>query len=183
MDRANPTLEQMAQHWFYSFGTNPVLIHLLIHVLVFDIQVGGLGSVWLIDSGCSRQMSRDMGWFSSLTQVVYRTYITFGDNGRGCVLAEGEVRVTDKVVLKRVALVKSLGLSLLSVPSFLRKASRCCLSRVVLGYLMLEVTLSVWSFLRVKYSERISRRVQVCIGVLWLVLQVSCGSGIGGWVT
>jgi hypothetical protein len=23
MDRANPTLEQMAQHWFYSFGTNP----------------------------------------------------------------------------------------------------------------------------------------------------------------
>jgi hypothetical protein len=21
--RANPTFEQMAQHWFYSFGTNP----------------------------------------------------------------------------------------------------------------------------------------------------------------
>jgi hypothetical protein len=23
LDRANPTLEQMAQHWFYFFGTNP----------------------------------------------------------------------------------------------------------------------------------------------------------------
>jgi hypothetical protein len=47
--------------------------------------------------------------------VVSRTYITFGDNGRGRVLAEGEVRVSDKVVLKRVALVKSLGFNLLSV--------------------------------------------------------------------
>jgi hypothetical protein len=23
LDRANPTFEQMARHWFYSFGTNP----------------------------------------------------------------------------------------------------------------------------------------------------------------
>jgi hypothetical protein len=23
LDCANPTLEQMARHWFYSFGTNP----------------------------------------------------------------------------------------------------------------------------------------------------------------
>jgi hypothetical protein len=23
LDCANPTLEQMAQHWFHSFGTNP----------------------------------------------------------------------------------------------------------------------------------------------------------------
>jgi hypothetical protein len=23
LECANPTLEQMAQHWFYSFGTNP----------------------------------------------------------------------------------------------------------------------------------------------------------------
>jgi hypothetical protein len=23
LDCANPTFEQMAQHWFYSFGTNP----------------------------------------------------------------------------------------------------------------------------------------------------------------
>jgi hypothetical protein len=23
LDRANPTFEQMARHWFYSFGNNP----------------------------------------------------------------------------------------------------------------------------------------------------------------
>jgi hypothetical protein len=23
LDCSNPTLEQMARHWFYSFGTNP----------------------------------------------------------------------------------------------------------------------------------------------------------------
>jgi hypothetical protein len=74
-----------------------------------------LGNIWLIDSGCSRHMTGVRGWFSSLTQVVSRTYITFGDNGRGRVLAEGEVRVSDKVVLKRVSLVKSLGFNLLSV--------------------------------------------------------------------
>jgi hypothetical protein len=34
--RANPTFEQMARHWFYSFGTNPVLSRLFTHMLVFE---------------------------------------------------------------------------------------------------------------------------------------------------
>jgi hypothetical protein len=57
-----------------------VLSRLLIHVLILDFQVGGLGNVWLIDSSCSRHMTRDRRWFSSLTHIVSRTYITFGDN-------------------------------------------------------------------------------------------------------
>jgi hypothetical protein len=81
MDRANPTLEQMAQHWFYSFATNPVLSRLLILVLAFEFQAGGLGNVCLIDSDGSRHMTGDGGWFSSLTPVVSKVYITFGDNG------------------------------------------------------------------------------------------------------
>jgi hypothetical protein len=36
LDCANPTLEQMARHWFYSFGTNPVLSCLFNHVLTFE---------------------------------------------------------------------------------------------------------------------------------------------------
>jgi hypothetical protein len=67
--------------------------------------VGDLRNVWLIDSGCSRHMTTDKGWFSSLVPVVSRTYITIGDNGRGCVLSEGEIKVSDKVTLRRVALV------------------------------------------------------------------------------
>jgi hypothetical protein len=53
------------------------------------------------------------------------------------------VRVSDKVVLKRVSLVKSLGFNLLSVSQLLEEGFEVCLSRVVLRYLMLEVTLSV----------------------------------------
>jgi hypothetical protein len=44
-----------------------------------------------------------------------KMYITFGDNGRGRMISEGVVHVSDKVTLKMVALVKSLGFNLLSV--------------------------------------------------------------------
>jgi hypothetical protein len=94
----------------------PVLSRLFAHVLVFELQVGDLKNMWLIDSGFSRHMTRDRGWFSSLVPVVTRRYITFGDNGRGHVLSEGEIRVSDKITLRRVALVQLLGYNLLCVP-------------------------------------------------------------------
>jgi hypothetical protein len=92
-----------------------VLSRLFAHMLVFEFQVGDLKNIWLIDSGCSRHMTGDKGWFSSLVPVVTKRYITFGDNGRGRVLSEGEIKVSDKITLRRVALVQSLGYNLLSV--------------------------------------------------------------------
>jgi hypothetical protein len=50
----------------------PVLSHLFAHVLVSEFQVGDLKNIWLIDSGCSRHMTGDKGWFSSLVLVVNR---------------------------------------------------------------------------------------------------------------
>jgi hypothetical protein len=97
----------------------PVLSRLFTHVLAFEFQVGDLRNVWLIDSGCSRHMTSDKGCFSSLVPVVSRTYITFGDDGRGRVLSEGEIKVSDKVTLKCVPLVQSLGFNLLSVSQLL----------------------------------------------------------------
>jgi hypothetical protein len=61
----------------------PVLSHLFTHVLAFQFQVGDLKNIWLIDFSCSRHMTGDKGWFSSLVPVVTKRYITFGDNGRG----------------------------------------------------------------------------------------------------
>jgi hypothetical protein len=58
-----------------------VLSRLFTHVLIFEFQVEDLRKVWLIDSGCSRHMTRDKGWFSSLVLVVSKTNITFRDNG------------------------------------------------------------------------------------------------------
>jgi hypothetical protein len=86
-----------------------VLSHLFTNVLTFEFQVGDLKNIWLIDSGYSRHMIGDKGWFSSLVPVVTKRYITFGDNGRGHVLSKGETKVRDRITLKRVALVQSLG--------------------------------------------------------------------------
>jgi hypothetical protein len=97
----------------------PVTSHLFTHVLTFKFQVGDLKNIWLIDSGCSRHMTGDKGWFSSLVPVVTKRYITFGDNGRGRVISEGEIKVSDKITLRRVALVQSLGYNLRSVSQIL----------------------------------------------------------------
>jgi hypothetical protein len=90
---------------------------------------------WLIDSGCSRHMTRDRRWFSSLTLVMTKEYITFGDNGKGRVLSVGTVKVSESVTLRRVSLVKSLGYNLLSVSQLLDEGFevrfKMCCSRVL----------------------------------------------------
>jgi hypothetical protein len=83
-----------------------VLSRLFTHVVIFQFEVGDLRNIWLIDSRCSRHMTGDKVWFSSLVPVVSKTYITFGDNGRGCVILEGEIKINDKVTLRSVALVQ-----------------------------------------------------------------------------
>jgi hypothetical protein len=112
--------------WSKCLGTGftllvltPVLSRLFTHMLAFEFQVGDLRNIWLIDSDCSRHMTGDKGWFSSLVPVLSRTYITFGDNGQGRVLSEGEIKASDKVTLRRVALVQSLGFNLLSLSQLL----------------------------------------------------------------
>jgi transposase InsO family protein len=114
-----PLLSKWLSTGFTLLVLTPVLSSLFAHVLVFEFQVGDLKNIWLIDSGCSRHMTGDKGWFSSLVPVVTKWYITFGDNARGCVLSKGEIKVSDKITLRRVALVQSLGYNLLSVSQLL----------------------------------------------------------------
>jgi hypothetical protein len=42
-------------------------------------------------------MTGDRGWFSSLVPVVTMRYITFGDNGRGRVLSEGDDELGEEI--------------------------------------------------------------------------------------
>jgi hypothetical protein len=49
--------------------------------------------MWLIDSGCSRHMTRDSNWFSSLDPMKHKEYITFCDNSKGKVLSRGSIRL------------------------------------------------------------------------------------------
>jgi hypothetical protein len=74
-------LTPLSSKWLGTVFTllvlTPVLSHLFAHVLVFEFQVGDLKNIWLIDSDCSRHMTGDRGWFSSLVPVVTKEYITF----------------------------------------------------------------------------------------------------------
>jgi hypothetical protein len=118
-------LNPLLINWFGTSFTllelTPVLSRLFTHVLVFEFQVGDLKNIWLIDSGSSRHMTGDKEWFSSLVPVVTKMYITFGDNGRGRVLSEGEIKVSDKITLRCVSLVQSLRYNSLSVSQLFNK--------------------------------------------------------------
>ena len=72
-----------------------------------------------MDSGCSRHMTGNDKWFSSLTPTRHKEYIIFGDNGKGKVRGVGVVRVSDRFTLREVALVSNLGFNLLSVSQLL----------------------------------------------------------------
>jgi hypothetical protein len=76
---------------------------------------GGLENSWLIDSGCSRHMTRNKKWFSSLTPLLHKEYVTFGDDKKGKVLGTSIIKVNDHVTLNDVALVDKLRYNLLSV--------------------------------------------------------------------
>jgi hypothetical protein len=99
------------------------------------------------------------------------------------VLSEGEIKVSDKITLRRVALVQSLGYNLLSVSQMLDEGFKVLFrpggSRIVdsRGDLVCMVVPEGQVF-RADFSQ--SSGVECCFV---LVLRVSCGRGIGSWVT
>jgi hypothetical protein len=124
-------------------------------------------------------MTKDRRWFSSLTSVITKEYITFGDNGKGRVLSVGTVKVSESVTLRRVSLVKSLGYNLLSVSQLLDEGfevrfkmgcSRLLDSR---GDLMCTIAP------RVRFSEPIFLSVLALLVAWLLVFRRSFGNGIG----
>ncbi|WVZ63222.1 hypothetical protein U9M48_012867 [Paspalum notatum var. saurae] len=75
--------------------------------------------MWIMDSGCSRHMTRHRKWFSSLHPVSTKEYITFGDNGKAKVLGVHSVSLSAKLPLRDVAFVRNLGFNLVSVSQLL----------------------------------------------------------------
>jgi hypothetical protein len=76
---------------------------------------GGLEDIWLMDSGCSRHMTGNKKWFSSLTPLSHKEYVTFGDDKKGKVLGIDIIKVNDYFTLSDVTLVDRLRYSLLSI--------------------------------------------------------------------
>nr|ABA95825.2 retrotransposon protein, putative, unclassified [Oryza sativa Japonica Group] len=85
-------------------------------VLMLEVAlVARKENVWIVDSGCSRHMTGDKNWFSSLKKASKTESIIFGDASTSVVLATGLVKVNKKFELKNVALVEDLKYNLLSV--------------------------------------------------------------------
>nr|ABA97118.1 retrotransposon protein, putative, Ty3-gypsy subclass [Oryza sativa Japonica Group] len=55
-------------------------------------------NVWIVDSGCSRHMTGDKNWFSSLKQASKTESIIFGDASTSAVLATGLLKKTESKV-------------------------------------------------------------------------------------
>jgi hypothetical protein len=68
-----------------------------------------------MDSGCSRHMTRNKKWFSSLTPLSHKEYVTFEDDKKGKVLGTDVIKVNNCFTLNDVALVDKLRYNLLSV--------------------------------------------------------------------
>jgi hypothetical protein len=160
-----------------------VLSHLFTRVLAVEFQEGDLKNIWLIDSSCLRHMIVDKGCFSSLVPMGTKKYITFGDNGRGRVLSEGEIKVSDKITLRHVAHVQSLMYNLLSVSQLLDEGFEVLFhpgGSQILDSQGDHVCMAVpeGQVFRADFLSLLALSV-----VSWMDLRVSCGSGIGSWVT
>jgi hypothetical protein len=75
----------------------------------------GLDNTWLIDSGCSRHMTRNKKWFSRLIPLSHKEYVTFVDDKKGKVYGTGVIKVNDYSTLNDIALVNKLRYNLLSI--------------------------------------------------------------------
>jgi transposase InsO family protein len=63
-------------------------------------------------------MTRNKKWFSSLTPLSHKEYVTFGDDKKGKMLSTGVIKVNDCFIFNDVALVDRLRYNLLSVSQF-----------------------------------------------------------------
>jgi hypothetical protein len=76
---------------------------------------GGLENKWLMDSGCSRHMTGDKKWFSILTPLSHKGYVTFGDDKKGKVLGSNVMKVNNNFTLKGITLMEKLRYTMLSI--------------------------------------------------------------------
>jgi hypothetical protein len=124
-------------------------------------------------------MTGDRWWFSSLTPVMTKEYITFGDNGRGRVLSVGTVKVSESVTLRRVYLVKSLGYNLLSVSQLLDEGFQVWFKTGCSHVLDSRGDLVCTIVPEGQFSEPIFLSVSALLVVWLLVFRRSFGNGIG----
>ena len=110
----------------------------------------------------------------------HKEYIIFGDNGKGKVRGVGAVRVSDRFILREVALVSNLGFNLLSVSQLFDEGFEVCFKEGCSRVLDSRGDLVCRIYLAIGFSWLTSLELLlVLLVVCWLVLLLTCGSGIG----
>jgi hypothetical protein len=75
----------------------------------------GLQNKWLMDFTCSRHMTGDKKWFTILTPLSHKEYVTFEDDKKGKVLNISIIKLNDYFTLTDVTLMDKLRYNLLSI--------------------------------------------------------------------
>jgi hypothetical protein len=105
----------MIKCWMTKIYLNNPSTEPLTSSRLMKLMDGGLENMWFIDSDCSRHMTGNKKWFSSLTPLSHKEYVTFGDDKKGKVLGTGIIKVNEHFSLNDVALVDKLRYNLFSV--------------------------------------------------------------------
>jgi hypothetical protein len=105
---------------------------------------------WLMNFGCSRHLTGEKKWFSSLTSLSHKEYVTFGDDEKGKVLGMGIIKVNNNFTLIDVALVDKLGYNLLSI-SQLADVDLDVLSCLILVMTLFMVFLTSGRFFKLNF--------------------------------
>jgi hypothetical protein len=116
----------------------------------------GLEDTWLMDSDCSRHMTRNKKWFSGLTPLSHKEYVTFGDDKKGKVLCTGVIKVNVCFTLNDVALVDRLRYNLLSVFQFCDTDLSVLFSSLICMFMILLASVFVASLALKMFFKLIS---------------------------
>jgi hypothetical protein len=100
-------------------------------------------------------MTSDKKWFSSLTPLSHKEYVTFGDDKKIKVPGTGVIRVNDHFTLNDVALVDKLRYNLLSVSQLVDADLEVFFINLILMFLTLLASMFVASLVLVKSFRQI----------------------------
>jgi hypothetical protein len=100
-------------------------------------------------------MTSDKKWFSSLTPLSHKEYVTFGDDKKIKVPGTDVIRVNDHFTLNDVALVDKLRYNLLSVSQLVDADLEVFFINLILMFLTLLASMFVASLVLVKSFRQI----------------------------
>jgi hypothetical protein len=88
------------------------------------------GSSWVLDSGCTNQMTGEKDMFHSLQLTQETQEIVFGDSGKSEVIGVGNIPISDHQSLSNVLLVDSLSYNLMSISQLCGMGYNCLFTDV-----------------------------------------------------